>query len=419
MRDFMIQHIDWLTELTSTVWKYSKVTVEDYIDWITTPGVPMDFVAITVLCRIYHIYVEVFFNNGAWSTCRDKHLKSSRFRIVFHSNLKFTETVRTGWTDKYHEWIVSRGQHGKRPSHTRTAMPGLLKKELLCAEVPMEDDTVQDMQLDIKVKLPPKGECFVLDPVQKKIKAAKQTLLAKQKRDLLAALSLATQPTVPTQSTVVSSTLQPKKQCRIGGDRLKGPQICPCCNCLKKSQTVLNIHINQQHPDYMFPCTVCGKLYTSYNSRYKHQIKHTAPTFFCRECSEGFHFQAELTKHMNVHSDIKPFRCDLCQKWFTQNKSLTRYMKVHEDSTVTCSMCDKTCSTPEQLYTHYSSAHRKGYDNPCREHYQWPARCACHQKDCTKCKNYRELKKIKKRFPMPFKKENQDSVAVKQELQNE
>ena len=57
MRDFMIQHIDWLTELMSTVRKYSKATVEDYIDRITTPGGPMDFVAITVLCRIYHIHV--------------------------------------------------------------------------------------------------------------------------------------------------------------------------------------------------------------------------------------------------------------------------------------------------------------------------------------------------------------------------
>ena len=187
-------------------------------------------------------------------------MKSSRFRIVFHGNLEFTEIVRTGWTDKYHQWIVSRGQQGKMPSHTRTAMPGLLKTELLHAEVPMEeeDDTVQDMQLDIKVKLPPKGERFVLDLVQKKIKIAKQTLLAKQKRELSAALSFATQPAMPTQSTVVSSTVQPKKQRCIGGDWLKGPQICPCCNCLEKSQTALNIHINQQHPDYMFPCTICG-----------------------------------------------------------------------------------------------------------------------------------------------------------------
>ena len=216
----MIQHIDWLTDLMSTVRKYSKVTVEDYIDRITTPGVPMDFVAITVLCRIYHIHVGIFFNNGAWSTCRDKHLKSSRFGIVFHGNLEFTETVHTGWTDKYHQWIVSRGQQGKMPSHTRTTMPGLLKTELLHSELPMEeeeDDTVQDMQLDIKVKLPPKVERFVLDPVQKKIKIAKQTLLAKQKRELSEALSFVTQPVVPTQpavptqSTVVSSTVQPKK----------------------------------------------------------------------------------------------------------------------------------------------------------------------------------------------------------------
>ena len=168
----------------------------------------------------------------------------------------------------------------------------------------------------------------MLDPVQKKIKIAKQTLLAKQKCELSEALSFATQPVVPTQpavptqSTVVSSMVQPKKQHRIGGDRLKGPQICPCCNCLEKSQTVLNIHIDQQHPDYMFPCTICGKLYMSYNSRYKHQIEHTAPTFFCEECSEGFHFQAEQTKHMNVHSAIKPFGCDLCQKWFTQRRAL-------------------------------------------------------------------------------------------------
>ena len=175
----MIKHIDWVTDLMSTVWKYSQVTVEDYIDWMTTPGVPMDFVAITVLCRMYHIHVGVFFNNRAWSTCRDKHLKSSCFGIVFHGNLKFSETVCTEWMDKYHEWIVSRGQQGKMPSHTCTSMPGVLKKELLHAEEPMEDDTVQDMKPDIKVKLPPKVEHFVLDPAQKKIKAAKQTLLAK------------------------------------------------------------------------------------------------------------------------------------------------------------------------------------------------------------------------------------------------
>ena len=279
----------------------------------------------------------------------------------------------------------------------------------------MEDDTVQDMRLDIKVKMPPKVERFVLDPVQKKIKAAKQTLIDKQKREISEALSATAQSAMPTQSTAVSSTVQRKKQRRIGGDRLKGPQICPCCNCLEKSQTALNIHINEQHPEYMFPCTVCGKTYTSYNSRYKHQIEHTAPTFFCGICTEGFHYQAELTKHMNAHSAVKPYGCDTCDKRFTQNKSLTRHKKVHEDTTVSCTMCDKTCATPEQIYTHFRGAHGKGYDTHCGKHYQWPAGRACHQKDCTKCGHMIEFKKLKKKFPMPFKKEQTSGDAsVKQ-----
>ena len=109
---------------------------------------------------------------------------------------------------KYNEWIDSRGQQGKMPSHTRTSMPGLFKKELLPAEIPMEDDTVQDMRLNIKVKMPPKVECFVLDPVQKKIKAAKQTLIDKQKREISEALFATAQSAMPTQSTAVSSTVQ-------------------------------------------------------------------------------------------------------------------------------------------------------------------------------------------------------------------
>ena len=99
---------------------------------------------------------------------------------------------------------------------------------------------------------------------------------------------------------------------------------------------------------------------------------YTSTTYFCLEGLEGFHFDAELQRHMNVHNDVKPFGCDLCAKQFTQNKSLTRHKKVHDDNPVTCSMCDKTCQTPEQMYTHFRGAHGKGYRAPCGELYQWP-----------------------------------------------
>ena len=57
----MLLHTEWVTSLTSTVFKYTQVPVEDYIHLITTPGVPLDFVELTVLYHIFQIHVGVFF----------------------------------------------------------------------------------------------------------------------------------------------------------------------------------------------------------------------------------------------------------------------------------------------------------------------------------------------------------------------
>ena len=353
----MLLHIEWVTSLTSTVRKYTQVPVEDYIDSITTPGVPLNFVGLTVLCRIFHIHVGVFFNNGCWCTSRQKDLSKARFGIVFHGDLKFTKTVRKGWSEKYLFWIQTRQAQGRMPSHNRTHVPGLLKCELLALPADEEESDIIQLSDDVAVNIKPKQELklevkhFTPGTVQKLLAGARKTLLHKQiklKCQNSASISTAATALPPQNSTVsTTTTVPPKKASRIGGARLKGPQVCPVCGQLEKSQSTLNIHISAQH-----------------------QIEHTPPTHFCLECSQGFHFDAELQRHMNMHNDVKPFGCDLCAKWFTQNKSLTRHKKVHDDNPVTCSMCDKTCQTPEQMYTHFRDAHRKGYRAPCGELYQ-------------------------------------------------
>ena len=407
LRDFVLQNIDWFTNITSIVREYSNLTVEDYIDNLTTPGVPLDFVGITVLSRIYHIHVGVFFKNGAWGTSKHKNFESARFGLVYNGNLKFTETVRTGWGEQYLTYIEGRLAQGKMPSHERTVMPGLALKPELNEQIAETDTTKQCVPAvpDVKLKVE-RGT------VQKKVHAVKQTLIAKLKRDLQPTVSQPSTSAQPTQSATFTSTV-PKPGRKIGGDRLKGPQDCPCCNSTKQSQSALNKHIASYHPEYQFPCEVCGRKYTSYNSWYKHKIEHTAPTLFCGICFQGFHFEAQLNRHMNSHEDVKPFGCDMCEKRFTQNKSLTRHKKVHLGGTVTCTMCDKTCTTPEQLYTHFRGAHGKGYTAPCGDHFQWPGPRAKHQADCTSCKHKIELRKMKRKYPLPYKKE--PTTTVKQE----
>ena len=163
--------------------KYTQVPVENYIDSITTPGVPLDFVRLTVLCCIFHIHVGVFFNNGCWCTSHEKDLSKVRFRIVFHGNLTFTETVRKGWSEKYLFWIQTRQSQGKMPSHSRTHVPGLLKCELPADE---ESDIVQLSEDNNDVNIRPKQELkqevkhFVPGTVQKLVTGAKKTLVQKQ-----------------------------------------------------------------------------------------------------------------------------------------------------------------------------------------------------------------------------------------------
>ena len=269
----MLLHIDWVTSLTSTVRKYTQVPVEDYIDLITIPGVPLDLVGLTVLCCIFHIHVSVFFNNGCWW-----------FGIVFHLNLTFTETLHTGWSEKYLFWIQTRQAQGKMPSHNCTHVPGLLKHELPALPADKESDIVQlsednnEIAVDFKPKQELKREvkCFVSGTVQKLVTRAKITLVHKQiKLKCQNSASIATQSSavstttaLPSQSSAFSTTttVPPKKACQIGGARLKGPQVCPVCGQLEKSQSTLNIHISAQYPGYQFPCTVCVKSYASYNS---------------------------------------------------------------------------------------------------------------------------------------------------------
>ena len=105
MHSKMLQHLDWLQKVSKIVLKDVNVSVEDYIDRITTPGVPLDFVALLALCRFYHFHVAVFTTVGVWSTARVTKDQNCLFGVVYNSNFQFTEMVGIGRGDSYCAWL--------------------------------------------------------------------------------------------------------------------------------------------------------------------------------------------------------------------------------------------------------------------------------------------------------------------------
>ena len=48
----MLQHLNWLEQISAVVLKEVNVSLEDYIDTMSTPGVLLDFVALMFLCCV-------------------------------------------------------------------------------------------------------------------------------------------------------------------------------------------------------------------------------------------------------------------------------------------------------------------------------------------------------------------------------
>ena len=103
--DYMLQRVDWVERLTRVILKDANGSVEDYIDSMQTPGIPLDFCALVILCRIYHIHGAVYTSQGLWATCRKRDIRNCLFGIVSNGNFKFTETVKEGKGEEYKEWL--------------------------------------------------------------------------------------------------------------------------------------------------------------------------------------------------------------------------------------------------------------------------------------------------------------------------
>ena len=125
----MLKHLDWVEKLCRVVLSEVNISIEDYIDTMSTLGVPLNFTAIVVLAWIYHIHITVYTNAGIWSTSSSRPYKDAHFGLVFNGGFNFMETVSCRNADAYWDWIETHAQEGRLPSHARNCLPDEIKVE--------------------------------------------------------------------------------------------------------------------------------------------------------------------------------------------------------------------------------------------------------------------------------------------------
>ncbi|XP_059192919.1 zinc finger protein 35-like isoform X2 [Centropristis striata] len=105
-------------------------------------------------------------------------------------------------------------------------------------------------------------------------------------------------------------------------------------------------------------------------------------TYDCPTCRKGFSHNADLKRHLVIHSGKRPYKCFICGRGFTQSGNLKTHMKVHKEelpvwtlvkeksppkeSPVTvnvCGECGMDFPQKQQLEEHRQS-HKKPYACP-------------------------------------------------------
>lgn len=84
----------------------------------------------------------------------------------------------------------------------------------------------------------------------------------------------------------------------------------------------------------------------------KREPKHSEPVY-CPVCKKEFAKVFSLTRHMLLHTGIRPHKCEFCGFGFIQKSDLNRHLATH--STVAnfcCHICNKRFKTKKNLHCH-------------------------------------------------------------------
>ena len=135
--------------ISKDILEWKKLTLQDYVSAISTPGVPVDEIGLLMLCRLYHLELCVLLENHYWCALNRSSVENSKIIVIFRGKLKFSGTINC--TEKYESQ-----EYHLRPCKHLDVLPCPAKKDKCVAEAPTPTPTPEkDKHSEPPAKPPP------------------------------------------------------------------------------------------------------------------------------------------------------------------------------------------------------------------------------------------------------------------------
>ncbi|KAK2151520.1 hypothetical protein LSH36_361g08010 [Paralvinella palmiformis] len=120
-----------------------------------------------------------------------------------------------------------------------------------------------------------------------------------------------------------------------------------------------------QDPSSVFRCPVCSQLFPSYYYLANHMVNHlpsevvskgpgdSNKIHLCKVCNRAFSRSDMLTRHMRLHTGLKPYECHTCGQVFSRSDHLHTHQRTHTgEKPYKCPQCPYAAPRRDMITRH-------------------------------------------------------------------